>query len=185
LNTYIGGQVLSAIGDFMAIVSKGSGGSIKFTGTGGSLSITSSGGGGGGGGGGEPTILPGGYTMTYYESTITNAGGTTLSHSMFDGMTINQNATTYPYGSITPSGGTWYYIIWRPVDNSFMDGDSFNVNRELSPASIYASGPNQAHEIWIGDESMFLEWYAYWEDNGQIMPTSPAPYIKVYWNLSV
>ena len=36
----------------MAIVSKGSGGSIKFTGTGGGISITSSGGGGGGGGGG-------------------------------------------------------------------------------------------------------------------------------------
>jgi hypothetical protein len=42
-------------GDFMAIVSKGSGGSIKFTGTGGGISITSSGGGGGGGGGGGPT----------------------------------------------------------------------------------------------------------------------------------
>ena len=35
----------------MAIVTKGSGGSIKFTGTGGGISITSSGGGGGGGGG--------------------------------------------------------------------------------------------------------------------------------------
>jgi hypothetical protein len=36
----------------MAIVTKGSGGSIKFTGTGGGISITSSGGGGGAGGGG-------------------------------------------------------------------------------------------------------------------------------------
>jgi len=35
----------------MAIVTKGSGGSIKFSGTGGGISITSSGGGGGGGGG--------------------------------------------------------------------------------------------------------------------------------------
>jgi hypothetical protein len=40
----------------MAIVSKGSGGSIKFTGTGGGISITSSGGGGGGGGGGSPPM---------------------------------------------------------------------------------------------------------------------------------
>jgi len=38
----------------MAIVTKGSGGSIKFSGTGGGISITSPGGGGAGGGGGTP-----------------------------------------------------------------------------------------------------------------------------------
>jgi len=45
----------------MAIVSKGSGGSIKFTGIGGGISITSSGGGGGGGGGSPPMTLLGAW----------------------------------------------------------------------------------------------------------------------------
>jgi len=72
----------------MAIVTKGSGGSIRLTGTGGGISITSSGGGGGGGGGGIVTSgliahldasnassYPGSGT-TIYDLTAQNADGT-------------------------------------------------------------------------------------------------------------
>ena len=141
--------------------------------------VPPTGGGGGGGGGGGPTVLPGGYTMTFYRSSGANASGEVISTPMTDGMTMNQNITSYPYGSVTPSGGTWQYILWRPADDGLMDGGNpISANYELNPAGQLGPG---AWELWIGDEAMFASWYDYWESNGTI-PTSPAPYITMTWN---
>jgi hypothetical protein len=81
----------------MAIVTKGSGGSIKFSGTGGGISITSPGGGGAGGGGGTPdsanlySLLRRGVGQTTTTNSAaetvvaswTDARGTGLGHPKF------------------------------------------------------------------------------------------------------
>ena len=64
----------------MAIVSKGSGGSIRFTGTGGGIHIASSGGGAGGGGGGGPTDPSLTSLMAWYRADdigLSNGGSVT------------------------------------------------------------------------------------------------------------
>lgn len=86
----------------MAIVSKGSGGSIKFTGTGGGISITSSGGGGGGGGGGSIVTsdlvvhLDAGNTASYqyngnYYSNWTDLSGQGNNALVFGAPTVDGN----------------------------------------------------------------------------------------------
>jgi hypothetical protein len=121
----------------MAIVSKGSGGSIKFTGTGGGISITSSGGGGGGFttsglvlhlDAGNPASYPGSGTvwtdLSGYGNNATLTNGPTFNSAnggsiLFDGSNDYAPTSTngFPFGSAAGTISTW--VKASQIDNNY------------------------------------------------------------------
>lgn len=118
----------------MAIVSKGSGGSIKFSGTGGSLSITSSG--GGGGGGFNPSSL-GNLSAWYKADSLSLSNGATVT-SIADSSGTGNDMTSY--------GGT---PIYNASDAQFGGKPSISLNGSSSYLyKDYAAGLPVGSEAW-------------------------------------
>jgi hypothetical protein len=161
----------------MAIVTKGSGGSIKFSGTGGGISITSSGGGGGGGGGGfDPSSL--GNLSSWFKAdalglsngaTVTSwtdsAGGNTLngyggtptynaSDAQFGNMpSVSFNGSSFLYKSSPsglPSGATAYsmYVV-AYADNTNSDS-TFTILGWGQAATMAQASVSSLQPAWGG-----------------------------------
>ena len=118
----------------MAIVSKGSGGSIKFTGTGGGISITSSGG-GGGGGGFNPSSL-GNLSAWYKAASLSLSNGATVT-SIADSSGTGNDMTSY--------GGT---PIYNASDAQFGGKPSISLNGSSYLYKDYAAGLPAGSEAW-------------------------------------
>jgi len=137
----------------MAIVTKGSGGSIKFTGTGGSLNIPSSGGGDGGGPGSPPMTL---MSAWYDAEDIMQAGGSDID-SWADKSGNGNNLSSFTIYGMKPqldTTGTYFNgrksVVFDHVrggDPYYPDGFSMyfagdpttgNIPKGSDPISLYA-----------------------------------------------
>lgn len=112
---------------FMAIVTKGSGGQIKFSGSGGRLYIPESGGGGGGGAGGGGTP----YSFRYYRMSITKTKwANTGNQSGLDGQGVSMDELELLSGgvrvdytgasvvSLTPYFDSSFAVAQKLIDNA-------------------------------------------------------------------
>jgi hypothetical protein len=127
-------------GDFMAIVTKGSGGSIKFTGTGGGINIASS----GGGGGGVVTMIEesGTQTIGAGDSFIYGAGWSATLSSTYasQAYTISTSDASYNAVSQIASG-------------------NMNVNlNTINFGDYYGSTHSETYDLgeWSGTQRVFI-----------------------------
>jgi len=134
----------------MAIVTKGSGGSIKFSGTGGRLYIPGSGD-GGGGGGGTP------YSFRYYRMTITktkwdaagNPAGVNGQGISMDEIELLSGGARVDYTgasviSLTPYFDSSYAVAQKLIDN-VRTSDAWNDN----PPYWGTGGSTNAYNIGV------------------------------------
>jgi hypothetical protein len=135
----------------MAIVTKGSGGSIKFSGTGGSLNIPSSGGGGGGGPGSPPTTL---MSAWYDAEDIMQAGGSDID-SWTDKSGNGNNLSSFTIYGMKPqldTTGTYFNGRKSVVFDHVRGGDPYYPDG----FSMYFSGDPTTGNIPTGSDPISL-----------------------------
>ena len=155
----------------MAIISKGSGGSIKFTGTGGGIRMTSS---GGGGGGSVSPIVP-------------NTLSGLVAWFKADSLALNNNdPVTYWQDESTNAN---HLDQWEAGNNGYINGNLYTLAPKYTSADpLLNNMPSVTYgnysEIW-GGTSNYDANVSNYKSNPTGLPTGNSPhttYVVGYWN---